>query len=60
VTLTPSARVKPKTCGYKINVKAEDKIVGICAASASAHKSGGTVVTVENCHVEGSIISTRR
>jgi hypothetical protein len=41
-SVVSTARVKPK-----------DKIVGICAVNASAQKSGGTVVTVENCRVEG-------
>jgi hypothetical protein len=49
-----TVRVQSKIHSYKIKVKAEDKIVGIFAVSASAHsKSGGTVVTVEDCHVEG-------
>jgi len=50
-SVVSTARVKPKTHSYKI--KAKDKIVGICAVNASAQKSGGTVVTVENCRVEG-------
>ena len=55
-----TARVKPKTHGYKIKIKAKDKIVGICAVNASVQKSGGTVVTVESCHVEGihSLVKT--
>ena len=48
-----TARVKPKAHSYKIKIKAQDKIAGVCAVAASAQKSGGTVVTVENCHVEG-------
>jgi hypothetical protein len=48
-----TASVKAKAHSYRIKIKAKDKIVGICAVAASAKKSGGTVVTVGNCHVEG-------
>jgi 6-phosphogluconolactonase len=48
-----TARVQAKTRSYKIKVKAKDKIAGICAVDAAARRSGGTVVTVESCHVEG-------
>ncbi len=48
-----AARVKAKTHSYKIKIHAKDKIAGICAVSASPRKSGGTIVTVGNCHDEG-------
>lgn len=34
-------------------MKAQDKIVGVCAVDASARKSGGTVVSVKNCRDKG-------
>ncbi len=48
-----AARAKPKTHSYRIKIKAQDKIVGVCAVDASARKSGGTVVTVKSCREKG-------
>jgi PKD repeat protein len=50
-----SARAKPKAHSYRIKIKAQDKIVGVCEVDASAKKSGGTVVTVKSCHGEGTL-----
>jgi hypothetical protein len=46
-------RAKPKAHSYKIKIKAQDKIVGVCAVAASGKKSGGTVVTVKSCQGKG-------
>jgi len=48
-----TASAKPKAHSYRIKIKPQDKIVGVCAVQASAKKSGGTVVTVKSCLGKG-------
>jgi PKD repeat protein len=38
---------------YRVKVKAQDKIVGVCAVAASGRKAGGSVVRVRNCRKKG-------
>jgi len=46
---------KPRIRSYRVRVKAQDKLVGVCAVALSAHKSGGSVVTLRNCRNRGFV-----
>jgi len=48
-----AASKRAKTRSYRIKVRAQDKLVGVCALDASPRKSGGTVVTLRNCRYKG-------
>jgi PKD repeat protein len=48
-------RSRQRLHSYRINIKAQDKIVGVCAIAASQHKSGGAIIAVKNCHRRGTL-----